>query len=473
MMQATASCSECPSKPTETIGSKDAHLSDGRTVSVGTKDDPPEWTVVHGYYATMGGFVVELDSEAASTILNTPLDHKRLTITPQGLQLLGECGLIPSIETREILDKNKSDGLTKAIVILQAGWMVVQSISRLAYNLPITLLEVNTLGHVICAMFIYTLWWRKPREVTEPTILKGSWVPAMAAYMIMSSDLDDTDGWREWASLRPPLSPELSNLTFDSNKSSERDKDDFGTVISPNDDGSDRFSICAHKAGFGTLGLASRVTLQSASGKRQRSFHHHFDQAKLESQTQIARWKLALDAMATFPHLICRLSTLQKSLNSEPQTYQPQVMLQARASNWPTKGSIPPYRGMLMGMALWFASIAFGAVHVAAWNEYFPTTMEKWLWRSSSLYLAWAGSLWLSICCLGAVSRRFVAIWDMCITGRAGKAVYICLIPVCVICGLVYAFARVFLVTESVISLRKLPPRMYITPDWPEVIPHL
>lgn len=478
MMQNKIQCSRCPDDKLKNTISVDDCPCGRRKGSITANVQPPDWTVVQGFYATMGGFVFELDSQSASTILNTPTEDIRFTITPQGLQLLAECGLDLAIETREILDKNKSDGLTKAIVILQAGWMVVQSISRLGYRLPVTLLEVNTIGHVICALFIYVLWWRKPRGVTEATVLKAPWVPAMAAYMMMSSDLDSTDGWRQWATLKPPLLPELCNLTFmrersDSNSLDDTNPETVTTFLSAIEEDCDIISNRAHKAGFASLGLATQIDLNSVSVKGQKSFQHYSDQARIENLTQSARWKLALEAMDMLPHLCCRLEDLQKSINSEVQTYQPQVMLRERASNWPTKGSIPPYRGMLMGMALWFASIAFGAVHVAAWNDNFPTTTEKWLWRISSLYLAWAGLLWLSVCFFGAVSHRFVVIWDRCITGHASKPVYMFLIPLCSICGTIYAFARVFLVIESVISLRKLPPRMYLTPDWSEMIPHL
>lgn len=466
-------CSHCYQ-----AASKSDIVAEGKNktcATVGPIDDGIEWTLVHGYYATMGGFVIDLDEVSATSIYPSKKLIKRWTVTPQGLQLLAECGLLPNIKVRDITDKNKSDSLAKAIVLLQASWLIVSSIARLGYDLPVTLLEVNTIGHVICAIFIYGLWWHKPRDIKEPTVLEGRWIAPMAAYMMMSSDTQPPEGWREWTSLKPPILPEFSNVHL--KLGNARRSGSTGTVDSVDEESvSTTASFLKHgqvwKSGFGCLEVSEAAALTPGT-RRQQSFHHHFDPVKTEDQSRTARWRLALDALEAHPHLRCRLESLRRLLDTAASDYQPQVMLQERASNWPTKGSIPPYKGTFVGMALWFASIAFGAVHVAAWNEYFPSLIEKWLWRSSSLYLAWAGSVWLTICFLGTISKRFLAIWDTCLTGRAGTGVYVCLVPVCTICGLAYAFARVFLVVESIVSLREMPPKMYWNPNWPQVIPHL
>ena len=40
-----------------------------------------------------------------------------------------------------------------------------------AQRIPISLLELNTFGHAVCALFIYLIWWKKPFEVDIPTIV--------------------------------------------------------------------------------------------------------------------------------------------------------------------------------------------------------------------------------------------------------------------------------------------------------------
>ncbi|KAK0702546.1 hypothetical protein B0T21DRAFT_431893 [Apiosordaria backusii] len=49
--------------------------------------------------------------------------------------------------------------------------MLVQVIGRAAKHLPISLLEINTCGHVACALVIYLLWWNKPLDILVPTLL--------------------------------------------------------------------------------------------------------------------------------------------------------------------------------------------------------------------------------------------------------------------------------------------------------------
>lgn len=52
---------------------------------------------------------------------------------------------------------------------------------RFAYRLPVTALDLNSLAHAICALLIYALWWGKPLDISEPTILTRDWAPSLAA----------------------------------------------------------------------------------------------------------------------------------------------------------------------------------------------------------------------------------------------------------------------------------------------------
>ncbi len=134
-------------------------------------------------------------------------------MTAHGVLLLAESGLLPDLDEREIIDKSKTDGAAKALVLLQASWMLLQTFGRIAAHIPISLLEVNTIGHILCAFVVYLLWWNKPREIHEPTILRGDWVDSMCAYMYMSSRISGvrTKGYfkpRSW------VTPELRRCRY-------------------------------------------------------------------------------------------------------------------------------------------------------------------------------------------------------------------------------------------------------------------
>ncbi|KAG0702577.1 hypothetical protein DFH29DRAFT_496717 [Suillus ampliporus] len=114
-----------------------------------------EWTVTHGFFAWMGGFMLYVN--------NKP----RVTLTPGELLEFVRAGSVdmPIITEEEIDDRSKGDGLSKAIAILQLAWFVLQLIARYVQNLPVTLLEVDTLAITALTCIAYCLWWMKPKVV--------------------------------------------------------------------------------------------------------------------------------------------------------------------------------------------------------------------------------------------------------------------------------------------------------------------
>ncbi|KAG1750991.1 hypothetical protein EDD22DRAFT_915690 [Suillus occidentalis] len=120
-----------------------------------------EWTLTHGFFAWMGGFVLYVNGEP------------RATLTPSELARLVREGYVemPVITEAEIEDRSKGDGLYRCIAILQLVWFVVQLIARTAQGLPVTLLEIDTLGVVALACIAYAFWWKKPKDIRRPYIV--------------------------------------------------------------------------------------------------------------------------------------------------------------------------------------------------------------------------------------------------------------------------------------------------------------
>lgn len=89
----------------------------------------PQWTMVHGFYAVMGGFALD-SSDASEAFL--PESRTRAALTAEGLRflLLHEPDLLPSISADQIRDKSKADGLKKFLVCVQAGWFCMSCITR-------------------------------------------------------------------------------------------------------------------------------------------------------------------------------------------------------------------------------------------------------------------------------------------------------------------------------------------------------
>lgn len=104
-----------------------------------------EWTMTHSFFASTGGFAFENADDEAQYL---PNGCRRLTLTARGVAFLSSCGHIPDVSKAEITDKSKANNVAKALVIIQASWMLLQVIGRLLASLPVTLLEVNTIAHV-------------------------------------------------------------------------------------------------------------------------------------------------------------------------------------------------------------------------------------------------------------------------------------------------------------------------------------
>ncbi|KFY91552.1 hypothetical protein V500_04620 [Pseudogymnoascus sp. VKM F-4518 (FW-2643)] len=87
-------------------------------------------------------------------------DDKGTRLTPS--EAILSVGL-PSDEL--IIAENKTDSLSKLIVVLQVTWFTAQCISRAAENLPISQLEIGTVAYVGCTMLTTAFWWHKPLDI--------------------------------------------------------------------------------------------------------------------------------------------------------------------------------------------------------------------------------------------------------------------------------------------------------------------
>ncbi len=71
---------------------------------------------------------------------------------------------LPETTMKGIEDKSKPSILIKVFACLQATWFAVRCISRSASGLPITELEVSTLGYIASTIITYSCWWYKPLD---------------------------------------------------------------------------------------------------------------------------------------------------------------------------------------------------------------------------------------------------------------------------------------------------------------------
>ncbi|OJA10720.1 hypothetical protein AZE42_04273 [Rhizopogon vesiculosus] len=125
------------------------------------RDDYAAWTVMHGFFACMGGFLLYVNGEP------------RAPLEPNELWDFVRNGSVdmPTIAEEDIEDRSKGDILSKGIAILQLVWFVISLAARYAQNLPITLLEIDTLAIAALTCIVYFLWWKKPKDVGRPFLV--------------------------------------------------------------------------------------------------------------------------------------------------------------------------------------------------------------------------------------------------------------------------------------------------------------
>ncbi|KAI0694932.1 hypothetical protein C8T65DRAFT_698881 [Cerioporus squamosus] len=147
------------------------------------------WTLAHGYYAAMGGFVLTDPYIDKSDDHYLPSWQKNGVLTPDGVRFLMQHApsLIPDLALDDILDRSKADVLARTLLVWQVLWFLLTCIDRAVQGLPLSLLEVITIAHALCSLLTYALWWRKPKDVDHQTVIVGADARLIGAWMSMAS----------------------------------------------------------------------------------------------------------------------------------------------------------------------------------------------------------------------------------------------------------------------------------------------
>lgn len=112
-----------------------------------------------------------------------------------------------------------------------------------------------------------------------------------------------------------------------------------------------------------------------------------------------------------------------------------------------------------------FCSLLAG-IHISAWNYHYPSQTEAWIWRASCLLIGLLPS-----CLIHAQyvehwvknsSRGTMVWWHQKISSVSLYTLYA-----------MYPVARIFLIIEIFISLRRAPAEIYQQPDWSTYLGHI
>ncbi len=480
------------------------------------RHDGPEWTLVHGFYAVMGGFAMD-SSKSKEPFL--PGTTTRVALTTDGLRFLieHEPNILPDITEEQIQDKSKADGVKKILVCAQALWFCIQCISRLAQSLPISLLELNTFGHSLCTLLIYLLWWYKPLNVDEPTLIRGDKIQPLFAYMWMTSRTSGSEyiahdirgGVKdEFDAIWPYRDPKLSDMSFVNPAvvsstcgdglpdcaSLECSQPDSANVLDANHSSSDlEYARDFRRVSKSTWTYCTMQWLMSQKLLSSTGFHFpagatvrntaidHFSPADL------CRWRLALQAIEKYD--------LEHDLRSRHKLHpygQEERDLKPRV-----KPRIDNIIYTLARNELWFglaaAGFLYGGLHLVAWNASFSSRVEEILWRVAASSVTFTGLLfgpfilWAQFPAAnrglaGLTNRRaegqrirqrktnWIKVWgEITLAG----IVFLLMFTVMPLLWLTYVFSRLYLVVECFKNVAHLPMGAYKVPMWSSYVPHI
>ena len=476
------------------------------------RDRKLEWTLVHGFYAAMGGFAMD-SSTAEESFL--PGSRNRVTLTPDGLRffLQHEPESLPDISEEQINDKSKADGVKKFLVCAQALWFCLQCISRLAQSLPISLLELNTFGHSLCTLLIYLLWWHKPLNIDEPTLIQDEKLQPLFAYMWMSSRIS-SDGLKgydiqggvrdEFDGIWPYRNPDPDALKFGSAKNTppsishidmenESDPPNRPTTSTSGQGDYTRAPYDWSWRRYPTSSFRYRITswlmsrwfssskeLRPPAGLMTRNTAvDHF------SPTDLKRWTLALQAIQRYD-LEQDMRTRHQNPTAAGRNLVPRV--KPRIDN-----IIYELSRIELWLGLAVAGSMYGGLHLVAWNAAFSSKVEETLWRIAASSVALTGFLvgplvfWSRFAIAdrgltGLLKRNWegqelrqsqknrTQVWGEIILAALFLVSMCTLVP---LLWFTYIFSRVYLVVECFKNLAHLPAGAYQLPQWSSYVPHI
>ena len=461
------------------------------------------WTIVHSFCACMGGFAMDTANSLEGPYTKGSL---RLSLGSRGVAFVARHGgRIPDVSKASIFDRSKADNVAKCLVCLQAGWAIVQCISRLASHLPLTLLEINTLGHVLCALLIYFFWLRKPLDVNGPTVLTGEWTHPICAWMLMGNHLGSSseESGVELSGLY--VYPRGSDKVAPANNlSTEPPLSDHGeceTGTRQNGRVSDAESVTA-SVGLqksvhsplkdldpGLIPLREDQVLSGTLFGLKPDFSPNGSRLSLDSQSPVrtanldvvtaTRWRLASIFVSEHWNIL-RINPAESLPEGPlaPNTVDFADLITLEVPDWPGLDQLPRHTFSTFAK-LCAATTLYGGLHIGAWNSVFPTTVESLLWKTSAVLIAGSG-LTTGV---AAVIKYWITCHNWKVNPRGHTFRYFALaleFSQCTLCsygililGPLFVLARLYLVAEAFISLRRLPIEAYQTPAWTQWIPHL
>ncbi|KJA19237.1 hypothetical protein HYPSUDRAFT_56768 [Hypholoma sublateritium FD-334 SS-4] len=371
------------------------------------------WTTSQAFFVQMGGIILCEDGVPVQV-----LDYPRLKSHIQKKTID-----IPRITSAEVQDRSKGDFISKGVVIVHTTWFVVECIARWRENLPLSELEVVTLGFALLNAITYGLWWNKPQNVMTAILIESKISTEPEANVQAPQPTDATD--------ETPVdqSDEKTQFISEVKEPTEHTIEVFERPVQ-------KKTLNEHPS------LIDRVSRKPPQ----------FFRSKWTSWIWYSLVTTPLGIIATLLHPFIKMMHVENEIRSGalrvPMFYS---------------GHVSPENELqvVQIVAPGIAGALFGAVHLIPWSFKFASRTEQILWRVSAL-----------VTLIEPLAIVVSHALDQHLSGtRYPRLVYIMLIPTVFVLPF-YFVARFVLMTEAFLTLRNLPSAVFQNIAWTTAIPH-
>ena len=476
------------------------------------------WTMDQAFFAVSGG--VALDT---SSFWKRP----HMTLTPNGIILLAEIGLLPCFSKQDVQDRSRADALAKSISCLQATWFFIQGLARVSAGLPLTLLELHTMTHIICALAMYAVWFSKPYGATSPMICSEPSMVNLAALLTLRCNTGRFNNrWRCSLKSEIPLrsvrcfhadaNDEEVSIENDAEVSIENDEEvsiendeevsiendeeaieDDEEVSSENDEA---MSSGRHEevSSENDEGVSCENHEEVSNEKHEGDASDNDEDISIENAEEVSSENdeevfVHLDAANKAIDFLRKRNIhlpfapvciqVEKGIEFEEKflvNNVSNILVRGRFNNGVNKLDTPLARILILVFALLYCGS-----HLSAWNFHFPTLVEMWMWRGACFTMLCAPPLFVHC---QIIMNPYGSIdtfddqdedkWDdrsvmdkTRIVFKYGFFVVHFTLAYLVLEKL-FLFSRLYLLAESLASLRSPANGTYTSVDWTEYLPH-
>jgi hypothetical protein len=357
------------------------------------------WTVMHAFYVNLGAFALE--------------DGKSITMVELiGLIRLG-CVSPEPPSLKEVKNRSKRSRFAKFLAVMQITWFALQVLARAIQHIPISLLEITTASYVVLTIAAYVFVWHKPANVLIPSV----------------------------APLLPSCKSTIEQIRTYLDQFKDDDKKRKVLISAPkkNRQRSTSESQVEPKVNL----ISSDIKNDNIDTEPSTLTKEPIASGDLESQQPLSTGDFRVNSPTTVP---------QDGLNSDSALMGDDA-LEIAAQLKSFLASDEKGEQFYHGHVFPFAGLVFSALHCLAWNFYFPSTPERWIWRVASICAGVSSFLILPLVYFDARFDIDSVVLDRLLS--------------------VGIFIKLTLLVETFVALRRMPVGVYETVHWTNFLPHV